>query len=121
MNCGPCDFELPFVAGWGDHADENGVVVIGIHPPTDNLDAVHKKLEKYSAKYPVLIDSPPEKTGGIGLMHDWFGNSWWPHTVLINKQGLVAGHGQLIGGDMPEQIRRLEKEDYKADSADKNH
>ncbi len=59
------------------------------------------------AKYPVLIDSPPTKQGGIGQLHDWFGVSFWPYAGLVDKQGLVAGHGSLWGGDLAEQAGRL--------------
>lgn len=107
VNCGPCDNELPLLAGWHDNAANNGLVVIGIHSPTDDPAAVRKKLADFDATYPVLIDSPPEHNGGLGLLHDWFGNSWWPHIVLIDKTGRVGGHGQLWLGDVNEQIRKL--------------
>ena len=99
--------ELLLVAGWHENAAQNGTVVIGIHPPTKDLAAVRKVLAKFDAKYPVLIDSPAVKPGGLGLLHDWFGNSWWPHTVLIGKDGLVAAHGDLWMGDVGKQVQRL--------------
>src|SRR5205807_645539 len=44
VNCGPCQNELPFLAGWHEDAKDSGIVVIGVHPPTDNLAAVRAKL-----------------------------------------------------------------------------
>jgi beta-lactamase regulating signal transducer with metallopeptidase domain/thiol-disulfide isomerase/thioredoxin len=107
VGCGPCLNELPLVAGWHENAAQNGTMVIGIHPPTKDLAAVRKVLARFDAKYPVLIDSPAAKKGGLGLLHDWFGNSYWPHTVLIGKDGLVAAHGDLWMGDVGKQVQRL--------------
>ncbi len=60
VNCPPCDLELPFVASWGDNAANtsatddhvaestmvnNDIAVIGIHPPTTDLDAVRRNWE----------------------------------------------------------------------------
>ncbi len=101
--------ELPTLAFW--HEDtERGIFVIGIHPPTDDLAAVRKNMEKSCATFPVLIDAPSNKEGGTGLMHDWFGSSGWVPTVLINKRGHVAGYGQILFGDIPDQLRRLAAE-----------
>lgn len=111
VNCGPCMNEAPFLAGWHEKSVETGVVVIGIHSPTKDLAAVRKKLADLDAKYPVLIDSPATKPGGLGLLHDWFGNSMWPYTVLVDKNGVIAGHGRVWMGDIAEQMRRLSAAD----------
>jgi thiol-disulfide isomerase/thioredoxin len=111
VNCGPCQNELPILAGWHENRANNSRIIIGIHRPTTDLAAVQKKLDDFDAKYPVLIDVPPKQPGGIGELHDWFGNSWWPHTVLINKAGVVAGHGQLWSGDIIEQLGKLALEE----------
>ena len=117
VNCGPCMNELPLVELWHERSAKSGIVVIGVHPPTDDLAAVRKKMADLGAKYPVLIDSPAAKPGGLGLMHDGFGISLWPYTVLINKKGLVAGHGRLWGGDIAEQVGRLLGEDLSENAA----
>ena len=112
VNCGPCWNELPILARWHDNLSKNDdIVIIGIHPPTDDVDAVRKKLDQFQVRYPVLIDAKPTKSGGLGTMHDWFGNPWWPHVVLVNKQGLTAGHGGLLMGDVDEQMKKLEVEE----------
>jgi hypothetical protein len=54
-----------------------------------------------------LIDPPTTKPGGLGLRHEWFGNSWWPHTILVDWRGLVAGDGKLWMGDINDPVRRL--------------
>ncbi|MGA2062866.1 MAG: TlpA disulfide reductase family protein, partial [Thermoguttaceae bacterium] len=121
VNCGPCWNELPILARWHDNLSKNDdIVIIGIHPPTDDLDAVRNKLDKFQAKYPVLIDAKPTQSGGLGLLHDWFGNSWWPHTVLVNKQGLIACHGNLLLGEIDEQLRKLEVEDAPPKASEDN-
>jgi thiol-disulfide isomerase/thioredoxin len=107
VNCAPCQNELPFLAEWHRNSAKSGIVVIGVHPPTDDVSAVRKKLEEFGADYPVLIDAPAEKPDGLGQLHDWFGTSWWPHTVLISRRGVIAGHGQLWLGDIPAQMRQL--------------
>jgi beta-lactamase regulating signal transducer with metallopeptidase domain len=107
VNCGPCLNELPFMAMWHDSPDKNGVVEIGIHRPTDDVAAVREKLAEFGAKYPVLIDSAAKVPNGLGLMHDWFGISWWPHTALVDRDGRLGGHGRLWMGDIHEQVLRL--------------
>ncbi len=107
VGCGPCMNELPFLAKWHEDSADTGVVVIGIHRPTTDLAAVRKKLAEFGAKYPVVIDLPATKPGGLGLLQDWFGVSMWPYTVLIDKGGKVAGHGRVWMGDIAEQVRRL--------------
>ncbi len=77
------------------------------HPPTEDSDAVRKKLDDFGATYPVVIDGPPQQPDGLGTLDDWFGNTWWPNTVLINKEGRVAGHGKVWLGDIAGQMRRL--------------
>jgi thiol-disulfide isomerase/thioredoxin len=110
VDCAPCQIELPFLARWHEDAKDSDVVVIGVHPPTDDLAAVRAKLAQFGCLYPVVIDDPPAADGKLGLLHDWFGNSWWPHTVLVNKRGLIAGHGQVWMGNAAEQMRRLAAE-----------
>jgi thiol-disulfide isomerase/thioredoxin len=107
VNCGPCQNEIPFLQSWSENSAESGVVVIGIHRRTDDVAAVRKKLADFGANYHMLIDTPPLKPDGLGLLHDWFGTTWWPHTVLVNKDGVIAGHGQLWMGDIAEQIKGL--------------
>jgi len=108
VDCGPCANELPILAGWHEDSAKSGIVVIGIHPPTKELDAVRKKLADFGAKYPVLIDAAATKPGGLGVLHDWFGNPWWPHTVLISKRGLIVAHGQLfMQTKLFDELRRL--------------
>ena len=86
VNCGPCQNELPFLQRWSEDSAKSGIVVIGIHRRTDDVAAVRKKLEDFAHAYPMLIDALPLKPDGLGLMHDWFGTTWWPHTVLIDKR-----------------------------------
>lgn len=107
VGCAPCQADLPFLVQWHRELARNNIVVIGIHPPTTDLAAVRKKLAEFNATYPVLVDAPSMKPNGIGVVHDWFGDTWWPNTVLIDKQGLVAAHGQLFMGDIPGKVREL--------------
>ena len=97
FNCGPCMNELPLMARWHERAAESGQVIIGIHPPTRDLDAVRKTLAKFGAKYPVLIDSPPTKQGGIGLLHDWFGALLLAVRRAGRQAGRRGGPRQLVG------------------------
>jgi thiol-disulfide isomerase/thioredoxin len=108
VDCPPCENELPELAAWHEGTAKSGIVVIGIHPPTKDLGAVGKKLADFRAKYPVLIDAAATKPGGVGVLHDWFGNPWWPHTVLVNKRGIIAAHGQLfMQTKLSDELRRL--------------
>jgi len=112
VDCGPCANELSFLADWHEGWTKSGIILIGIHPPTKDLAAVRKKLADFGAKYPVLIDAAATKPDGLGVLHDWFGNSWWPHTVLVNKRGVIAGHGQLwMQTKLLDQLWRLVTEE----------
>jgi thiol-disulfide isomerase/thioredoxin len=108
-NCPPCESEMPHLQKL--HEEAGGpIVVIGIHRATDDLSAVRKKLDKLGAKYPVLVDSAKENGQGFGQLHEWFGNSWWPNSVVIDKNATFVAHGFLA--DVLRQVRALADKRY---------
>lgn len=107
-NCGPCLSELQILGHWHE-ASEDDIVVIGVHPPTDDLEGVLKKLAAAKAEFPTIIEEATDATDNRGPLHHWFGNTWWPNSVLIDKQGAVAGFGRFLWGkpNLADEIREL--------------
>jgi thiol-disulfide isomerase/thioredoxin len=107
-HCGPCKNELPLVAKWND-ASEGDVVFIGIHPPTEDVEVAMRVLIDAKAEFPTIIEPMGKEGGPNGELHEWFGNSWYPNSVLIDKQGAVAGFGNFMGvhRGLSQQIREL--------------
>jgi hypothetical protein len=97
-------FELPYYAFW--YSANRKIPVVGIHPPTHNIESVRDKLDESGVTFPVLIDTPPIESGKIGVFHDWFGKSDWVHTVYLNERGLVSAYGVLQLYPGPVGIRR---------------
>ena len=99
VNCGPCENELPFLAsGWHKNSAETGIVVIGIHPPTENVAAKVQKVGGIWGGIPRFnFDAPPDENGrhrpharlvrGLHVVA--------PHSRL-NRRGLIVGHGLRV-------------------------
>lgn len=110
IHCGPCKNEYPMLTQWHQLGGDD-VVVIGVHPPTDNIEAVKRDLTADKAEFPTIIDPVTEESGEQGMLHHWFGANWWPNSVLIDKRGAVAGFGAFstfgAGENLSRQIQRL--------------
>lgn len=107
-DCPPCENEMPFLQQ-AHEAKDDKLAIIGIHRHTYDLVAVRKKLKSLGVKYPVFIDAPTQGSPGLGRLHDWFGNAWWPNTVVIDKRGTFAAYGPLH--EVMSEARRLADDD----------
>jgi thiol-disulfide isomerase/thioredoxin len=82
--CINCQRTLPYVTQWHRQYADQGLQVIGIHTPefgfereTANIQAA---MQQHQITYPVPIDND---------FQTWkaYGNSYWPHLYLADRQG----------------------------------
>lgn len=87
-------------------AREAGVMVIGVHAPDDDVEAVQRFLALYHLEFPVLLDVPDPSRPGQGATFAIYDVYTVPDRFLIDREGfLLAGEGDLT----PEVIRQAGK------------
>ena len=98
-----------------------GVTIIGVHTATKNPKDVEKAIESRKISIPICIDAPGPEGKPVGSMTSWFGIDGAggkmfpflggngviriPYTVIVGKDGRVAGHGYLW--DMLNKAREM--------------
>ena len=94
--CGPCRNDLPRLVAVDTNHVDNGLIVIGIHPPGSDEEAIRKVMKDFKMKYPTCIDvADPNGPATWGRMYARLGVDRIPHAVLIDRQGKVAATGTL--------------------------
>lgn len=94
----------PWYKGWQDSFAKQGVTIIGIHTPEGehekDLEAVRKKTRENGFAFPVLVDTQKKNW-------DAWGNSMWPSTYLIDREGDVRywWYGELNWEGQPGEQR----------------
>jgi thiol-disulfide isomerase/thioredoxin len=89
-NCGPCHSYLRLLKAADPDAD---LVVIGVHPPDNDVAAVRQLLARHQTDGPVCIDVPPERPGqGAADFTRWFQVQAIPCWRIIGPDGKLAGH-----------------------------
>ncbi|MFC1541982.1 carboxypeptidase regulatory-like domain-containing protein, partial [Candidatus Latescibacterota bacterium] len=66
---------------------EYGISLIGIHEPTDDIEAVKAFVAKYVITYPIAVDSPSKIDGGRGETFDAYGPRRYINDILIDSDG----------------------------------
>lgn len=86
-SCINCQRTLPYVNGWYDTYEKDGLVIIGIHTPEFAFEKVQKNVEdavaRLGIKYPVVLDNDYATWNA-------FGNQYWPRKYLIDIDGYVV-------------------------------
>ena len=86
FDCINCIHTLPYVEGWHQTYQDEGLQVVGIHFPEfsyeHNLDNVFAATERLNVSYPVGIDND-------GATWNAYGQRYWPTMYLIDKQGVI--------------------------------
>ncbi len=81
-----CYRNYPWYKGWQKSFQEQGFTAVGIHTPESpeerNPDAVHRRATEEGLTFPILVDNQKQNWNA-------WGNSMWPSTYLIDKQGYV--------------------------------
>jgi thiol-disulfide isomerase/thioredoxin len=92
---GPCRNDLVALAAQ-HKKNAKDVVVIGVHPPGSELEVVKKITKEFELGYPICIDvAAPDDTTTWGALHEAYGVSRIPHSVVIDRQGQIAAAGAL--------------------------
>jgi thiol-disulfide isomerase/thioredoxin len=90
--CGPCQGCVPLLRKFDG---KSGVVVVGVHVPGSSRDEVAKALKTAESDGPVCIEPAQKQPGNpLGRLSDYYLAHGIPHAVLVDGQGIIAGHGE---------------------------
>ena len=87
--CGPCHNDVRTLVSRNSSANSDPLV-IGIHDAKADMEVVEKSIGEQGIAYPVCIDAK-----GDSSLRSWYRIGGIPYTILIDKNGRVAGHGAL--------------------------
>jgi len=88
--CGPCKNDLPRLKALA----ERGATILGMHPSGTSREEVEKFIRDQQLGYPTFLatdknsDASNPKIAGYSA-------GVFPHCILVDAQGRVAGHGSL--------------------------
>ena len=105
-SCINCIHTLPYVEGWYQKYQSDGLVVIGVHSPEFAFEHVPANVEQAvkddHITYPVALDND---------MATWnaFQNQYWPAEYFIDRQGRLvhSSFGEGDYGQDEQEIRTL--------------
>jgi thiol-disulfide isomerase/thioredoxin len=87
FSCINCQRTLPYVTKWHDRYAAKGLKIIGVHSPEfafeRDANNIKDAMQKHGILYPVPIDNE---------FKTWkaYGNEYWPHLYLADRQGNVV-------------------------------
>jgi thiol-disulfide isomerase/thioredoxin len=94
-SCGPCRNDLPVLSALHKRLPGD-VVIIGVHPPGSDPDAIRKVVRDFDMNYPICIDIPaPRGATALGRLYDFYQVDRIPNTLVIDRQGKIAATGTL--------------------------
>lgn len=83
-SCINCIRTIPYIRGWAEKYQDQGLVVIGAHTPEfafeKKISNVKQAIADFGIKYPVAIDNDY-------AIWRAFGNRYWPANYLIDAKG----------------------------------
>lgn len=82
---------------------EKGLVCIGIHESTADMDRLKKLIQQKAPVYPMALDKVSPITGARGVTLDKYADTNFP--IVINKDGVI--HGWLWEADLEQTIQEL--------------
>jgi thiol-disulfide isomerase/thioredoxin len=104
--CINCQRTLPYVVQWHRQYAAQGLKVVGIHTPEfafeRDVNNIKRALQQHQISYPVPVDTE-YKTWNA------YGNNYWPHLYLADRQGrLRYDHvGEGAYDETEQTIRQL--------------
>jgi thiol-disulfide isomerase/thioredoxin len=106
FSCRNCINTLPYLKGWHEKYTARGLVLIGVHSPEfrfeKDIENLKTAIAEHGIRYPVVQDND---------FAIWraYGNRYWPHKYLIDKQGVIRYHhiGEGAYNETEEWIVRL--------------
>jgi len=86
-SCSNCQRTIPHLNELQEKYADDGLLIIGVHTPEfefeKDLENVKRAVEKYSIKYPVVMDND---------FSTWraYKNRYWPRVYLIDIDGFIV-------------------------------
>jgi hypothetical protein len=75
---------------------ENSLVVIGVHPPGSEPEAILKVMKEFDLGYPICVDVRPDQGATTwGRLYEQFGVDRIPHAVLVDRHGKIVTTDEL--------------------------
>ena len=95
----------PFVRGWSQAYQDDGLVVIGVHTPEfsfeHEIDLVRQATKEREIDYPVAVDNDYK-------IWSAFDNNYWPALYFVDAEGIIRD--QHFGEGRYEQSERVIQE-----------
>ena len=88
IGCGPCHADFPSMTIAHELYKDKGLVVIGVHNNSNNLEAVRRHVNEIGLNFPVVVDQPDGRTISSYQKHGIADG--YPSYVLIDPQGNVV-------------------------------
>lgn len=85
--CGSCHNYMGLL---NPRADNENIVVIGVHTPEEDLSQIKADMDKYKATGPVCVEAGE----GWGAISHWYHVKQRPYWVVIGPDGKVIGHSE---------------------------
>jgi thiol-disulfide isomerase/thioredoxin len=112
--CGPCRIEMPEVKKiWKKYGGDQ-FVIVGV-----NLDSNRAAFEAYMKQEGLAWPQYYDGLGWSNKIARLYGVSGIPHTILIDREGIIRGVG-LRGGGLSSKIGELLKKAEKKEPASTN-
>ena len=86
-SCINCQRTFPYVTGWYEKYQDDGLIVIGIHTPEfafeREIENVERAMQQHGITFPVVLDNE---------YATWraYGNRFWPRKYLIDIHGNIV-------------------------------
>ncbi len=107
--CGPCRYDLPIASKFHHQQDQEDIAIIGVHTPSRAFISIERLMKDFDMEYPICIDAPaPPGVPAFGAMSAAYRIRGIPHAFVIDREGKVAGHGELetmigLARDLPKR------------------
>jgi len=86
FSCRNCINTFPHLKAWHEKYADSGLVIIGVHSPEfrfeQDIENLRTAIADHGITYPVVQDND-------FLIWQAYGNRFWPHKYLVDKQGVI--------------------------------
>ena len=96
INCGFCIIQLPEVQAVHRRLEAKGLIVLGMHDSSGEVEAVAQLAKKHGLSYLLAIDRHAPDGRGFGAACEAYGIRGIPNCAVIDQQGKVAFVGDFL-------------------------
>jgi thiol-disulfide isomerase/thioredoxin len=108
--CGGCRSELLNAEAAYKDANEEGIVVIGVHSSDAGRDRVEAFARQMKLSYPIAIELPaPDGEVAFGQLSGQLGVRTIPYSFVIDQQGKVVAHDRYVGNTLARAYELVSK------------